>query len=189
MNLTPSVTSLEFSLENWQGFGEVAFFRIQGQLKVSIDFIEIDTEVIAMDHYQWRDSERFKKISYKNWELWEQDVVEIFIQDRSESQDNQASYYEFMVSPNNHSFLLQTIKPRQINWTPMYIELQTQSQVETMKWKSSVKIQNPFNSSKLWGNIHACLGEKRQFYSLFHEDNDKPDFHRPWQFQKLGWLS
>lgn len=182
MNLTPSVTSLEFSLENWQGLGEVAFFSIQGQIKISIDSIEVETEVISHSQYEWKDG-RFDKVSYKNWGLWEQDVVEVFLQDRATG----SSYYEFMVSPKNHSFMLKTITPRQINWSPMSIELQSKTQLSDNKWRSWMKIQNPFKNHLLWGNIHACLGDQRQYYSLFHEACEKPDFHRPYQFQKLGW--
>jgi hypothetical protein len=47
----------------------------------------------------------------------------------------------------------------------------------------------PGNSNKLFGNICACLGRPRSYFSLNNNIENRADFHRPDLFVNLGELA
>lgn len=194
INKTPPINKVsprEFQLSNWQGHGDFARYSIKSQFRLDNSEIHISFEVEKQAEDNWYQEQSYSQEYYKNWGLWQTDVVEFFLQARDEEHQSQLPYIEFLMSPNNHKFALMTLVPRKIAYTPRDIEFSGSTSVSDNKWKSEFIIQNPFEHSQmLWGNFHACLGHKdeRQYYSAFHLENPIPDFHRPEQFQLLGEL-
>lgn len=124
----------------------------------------------------------------KNWELWNWDVVETFIQLRSHPDDLRAPYLELQLSPLNQGLALGIIEPRRKFYTPLKLDFQSTTTVGPTAWESMVKVVLPeeFPDGELWGGLFACLGSgEREFYSLNPNPEARPDFHRPELFQKL----
>lgn len=139
------------------------------------------------DFNEWQTSKKFENDYKKNWGLWDFDVVEIFIQNRKLDDEMYAPYLEFQVSPLNQPFALDIIKPREKYFSPEVIDFETKVDVAINKWKTNIKIKLPFDVISLYGNFHACLGtkEKRQYFSLNPNKEERPDFHLPKNFIKL----
>ena len=132
-------------------------------------------------------SNAFSLDSFKNWGLWETDVVEIFIT-RSEQR---TPYLELQFSPLSQKFALIVETPRQQFSYPEELDVKVKSHVNTKSWDCEIHVpfhQIPGSSQEIYGNFHACLGEsvKRCYYGYQINSEVSPDFHRPDLFKKLG---
>ncbi len=123
----------------------------------------------------------------KNWELWNHDVVEAFLQLRG-PRGAASPYLELQLSPLNQPLALVILKPRIACYTPMALELLHHVQVEGPVWTSTVEVELPreLGEGALHGGLFACLGgEPRSFFSLNPNPEERPDFHRPELFLPL----
>lgn len=192
-NITPSYieTPREFELSHWQGHGELALYQLSCQIRTEIDEIKVLFKVKKTESESWYSSENSSPEYYKNWGLWNTDVVEFFLQGRDQKEQSDLPYIEFLVNPSNDRFALMTLIPRKLTFTPQDLIFTSHHSLNQNSWTTELSIKNPFkHSAMLWGNFHACLGpeNKRQYYSAFHQSHPTPDFHRPDQFQLLGAL-
>lgn len=124
----------------------------------------------------------------KNWELWNWDVVEAFLQLRSSAEDLVAPYLELQVSPLNHALALVIREPRVSFYTPLALELQTHVAADPLGYtmRATVRLPAELQGSQLWGGLFACLGESpREYWALNPNPEARPDFHRPELFQCL----
>jgi hypothetical protein len=93
----------------------------------------------------------------KNWGLWNNDVVEAFLQLRARPDDLRAPYLEVQVSPRNQPFALVVTEPEELTGTLLY------------------------------GGFFACLdADPREFFALAPNPEPAPDFHRPDLFLPLA---
>lgn len=131
---------------------------------------------------QWNRADGFGEDYRKNWELWNHDVVEVFLQNPSTGQ-----YLELQCSVDAKPFALMIDKPRVRYWTPLDLILEVNSSISEAVWESEIKVQLPWQSSQLRGNIFCCLGPKEQrgYFALNTNKEDTPDFHRPELFKEL----
>lgn len=127
----------------------------------------------------------------KNWGLWEFDVVECFIQSRSNSECYNDEYLEFQLSPLGQEFGLKIKKPREVYYTPLDLKVTSQVNSVDSGWEASIEIPfenfNHTEGNQIFGNFHACLGNEndRGYFSLWHNDEKVIDFHRPHDFKRL----
>jgi hypothetical protein len=124
----------------------------------------------------------------KNWGLWNKDVVEAFLQLRSDADDLKAPYLEVQVSPLNQPFALIITEPRKIFYAPKVLDFIHEVNIEQKIWKTSMQLTLPseLKGSDLYGGFFACLDQgPREFYSLEPNPEQNPDFHRPELFYPL----
>lgn len=124
----------------------------------------------------------------KNWELWNWDVVEAFLQLRSAPEDFTAPYLELQVSPLNQALALVIRKPRVSVYTPLALVFK--SHVETdadgYSMRAQVRLPSELQGVELWGGLFACLGQSpREYWALGPNPEANPDFHRPELFERL----
>ncbi len=129
----------------------------------------------------------------KNWQLWESDVLETFLQLRRHEEDVSAPYLELQVSPLNQPLALIIQKPRESFYTPLKLSFQSQcnlSENQTHKeWSLEAQVSLPeeLEGSSLWGGVFACLkGEVREYHALEPWEPAPANFHVPQYFQKLA---
>lgn len=145
-------------------------------------------EVHGPAEQNWHTSEQFGSDVRKNWELWNFDVVEAFLQLRSHDGDVSAPYLEVQISPLKQGLALVILEPRKAFYTPMQMVWHAQNSVSKGHWKTTVELELPqdFSEGDLWGGLFACLGSgERDFYALNPNPEARPDFHRPELFQRL----
>jgi hypothetical protein len=135
----------------------------------------------------WRTSERFGKDPAKNWELWNFDVVEVFLQGRSHAHDMKSPYLELQVSPHNQGFQLQILEPRKIFYTPLKIGWEYKTHLTPQLWETEIKIglSSDFKEKEIFAGFFSCLHEPRSYFSHKPNKEAKPDFHRPELFIPL----
>jgi hypothetical protein len=136
----------------------------------------------------WNTDERFGSDIRKNWELWNFDVVEAFLQLRPTPEAVGAPYLEVQISPLKQGLALVILEPRKAYYTPLSLVWHAQNSVAAGLWKTSVELQLPsdFPEGELWGGLFACLGKgEREFYALNPNLEARPDFHRPELFRPL----
>lgn len=124
----------------------------------------------------------------KNWELWNWDVVEAFLQLRSSAEDFTAPYLELQVSPLNQALALVIREPRVSFYTPLALEFQSHVETDPNGYTMRAKLRLPaeLHGPQLWGGLFACLGESpREYWALKPNPEPTPDFHRPQLFQCL----
>jgi hypothetical protein len=127
----------------------------------------------------------------KNWGLWNKDVVEAFLQLRTDAQDLKAPYLEIQVSPLNQPFALIITEPRKIFHAPKILDFIHEVSVEQKVWNATMKLKLPseLRGSLVYGGFFACLDhEPREFYALEPNPEQQPDFHRPELFFPLNQL-
>jgi len=135
-------------------------------------------------------NEEFKNSPF-NWKLWEWDVVEAFLQLRSDEEDKNAPYLEIQVSPLNQRLLLIITKPRQKFYSPLNFDFESKTTITKGKWETKIEMKLPqehLGSGKLlYGNFFACLGEgqKRRFFAQVINQDKEPNFHIPENFTKI----
>jgi hypothetical protein len=160
----------------------------QHQVHVSWQFLNAHEVCFNFQviHYQANTNANFSQDYKENWGLWDFDVVEVFLK-REDSQ----SYLEVQTSPLNQPFALIIEKPRVSFHKPQTLSLQIKNKIENSTWSAQLIIKKediPGQGNRLFGNCFACLGtkEKREYFALNINQEDKPDYHRPELFQLFG---
>lgn len=124
----------------------------------------------------------------KNWELWNWDVVEAFLQLRSSAEDVFAPYLELQVSPLNQALALVIRKPRVSFYTPLALEFNSHvdTDADGYTMRAQVRLPAELQGAELWGGLFACLGQSpREYWALKSNPEANPDFHRPELFERL----
>jgi hypothetical protein len=163
-------------------------WQVSGSIKQQGRAIEWRMRVENPLRHAWSTHEKFGTDPRKNWELWNFDVVEAFLQPRRHDGDLTAPYLEVQLSPRGMGLGLVILEPRKICYIPYALKFEPWVGLTDTLWESSVKLQLPVELSEgeLWGGIFACLGvEDRGYYSLRPNPEERPDYHRPELFQKL----
>lgn len=134
-------------------------------------------------------SDAFSMAGFDNPGLWDFDVVEVFIQRKSQKNH----YLELQCSPLGQKFALLVKKPRQE--TIKIENLNTQFEVSEIgdgfKIKFTIPASDiPGDGSEIYANFFACLGasNSRSYYGLNINSEKKPDYHRPELFKKIGQI-
>lgn len=120
---------------------------------------------------------RFSKTPFKNWGLWEEDVVELFIRREGES-----SYLEVQANPKGLGFQLQIFEPRKLFYTPIFESISVTSKISSDEWLGKIEIPQeliPGKGESFEGGIYAILGTPREYYALNPNIDLAPDYHRP----------
>jgi hypothetical protein len=162
---------------------------VRVQWSISGSNLSIEFEVKKRTKKPWLVDEAFTSDWSKNWGLWNKDVVEAFIQLRTNPTDFKAPYLELQVSPLNQPFALIISEPRLNFRPPKRLELNTQSEVVGSIWKSQINVLLPdeLSGNHFFGGFFACLGQDpREYYALEPNLEASPDFHRPDLFLALG---
>jgi hypothetical protein len=154
------------------------------------DLVSVSFTVQKRDGSPWKTDPAFSQDWSKNWGLWNNDVVESFLQLRSAPEDLQAPYLEIQVSPLNQPFALIITEPRKTFFAPQILSFTTESEVEGRSWRAklSVKLPGDLKGSSLYGGFFSCLAlsdGSREFYALEPNPEATPDFHRPELFVRL----
>jgi len=168
-------------------------YSVEFEISEKRHYLEIHFSVISHLN-SWNTSELFSHDPRKNWGLWEKDVVEVFWQNRKNSHDHIAPYFEWQSTPNHKNFCLEVTKIRTCYHTPMNCPVQfVPGQTTPTHWHTTIKVPPSFYSQQNhpYLGIFAILGpsRKRQYYSLNAQKMLKPDFHRPEFFLPLSNLS
>jgi hypothetical protein len=124
----------------------------------------------------------------KNWELWNWDVVEAFLQLRTHVEDIKAPYLELQISPRGQMFCLVILRPREAFFTPLNLAINCSTESIDGCLVSTVEVELPEDlvGEELWGGLFSCLGASpREFYALNPNPEERADFHRPELFKRL----
>ena len=165
-----------------------ADWKVSGNVSRAGRLIVWSMQVEAPEGYAWHTDQRFGGDLRKNWELWNFDVVEAFLQLRSHAEDVRAPYLEVQLSPLKQGLALVILEPRKAFYTPLSLDFHATSEIKDNKWQSRVELAMPaeFADGELWGGLFSCLGSgERGYYALNPNPEAKPDFHRPELFKKL----
>lgn len=175
-----------------------AFLKKHGEgvaghgLKVEWDFQKDEVLITFNVHKRtsrpWETDKVFTSDWGKNWGLWNKDVVEVFLQLRSDEADVKAPYLELQVSPLNQPFALIIFEPRKIFSAPKILDFNHDSKVDGRVWVARIKVKLPseLKGKHLYGGFFACLDHApREFYALEPNPEPAPDFHRPEFFLPL----
>lgn len=176
-------------------------FMASFSIEENITNYHLNFAITSTTETSWNISHNWHYQPWKNWSLWEKDVVEIFWQPRKHKDDFEAPYFEWQLSPNNYAFCLNIISPRQNYFTPLECPLKYKNHVainqktKHLEWHCTFIVpknitdstQNPFIAI----GAFAILGKNgnRCFYSLVNEKVQKADFHIPHNFFLLSELT
>lgn len=152
--------------------------------------VTINFTVKKRDGSEWFADPNMSHDWAKNWGLWNNDVVEGFLQLRKDPNDLTAPYLEIQVSPLNQPFALIITEPRKTFFPPEKLNFTTECQGEDRTWTGKMTVELPENlqGEILFGGFFACLGptgDTREFYALNPNPEKNPDFHRPELFVNL----
>ncbi len=159
-------------------FSKAKKHNVQVVSTLKKDALEVSFEVENLNK-TWNTSNKFDHLPMRNWGLWDNDVVELFLQPRSSINDVNAPYFEFQVSPLNQRFQLVIFEPRKVFFTPMIEFFASISVLEKNKWKITFVVPKFWTEKYLYMGMFACLGKDREFFSANLNPESKPDFHRP----------
>lgn len=124
---------------------------------------------------------------FKNWGLWNFDVVEFFLT----FSDNSNEYLELQISPLNQLFALEISTPRRDFSYPNNFDIDSGVFIDGNNWHGRLSVPIdliPGNSNKLRGNITSILGRPRNHFALNINKDNRADFHRPDLFLNIGEL-
>lgn len=157
-------------------------YQVSFELSTTDDFIDIQFQVLSKKEPYI--SNEFKDNSFDNWGLWDFDVVEVFLT------YNKKEYIELQVSPLNQNFALKIIEPREIYNRPDDLEFKSDVVSNCYNWNTKLRINKSLipgheTDHKIFGNLHAILGQDREHYSYNVNTESKPDFHRIDLFKEL----
>lgn len=154
-------------------------------LESSIEFtFEVLSGVLSEDKFYTSDV--FGIDHKRNTNLWDFDVVEIFIHRGGQS------YLELQVSPLGQPFSYIIKKPRVECKIPEVFPASFTTSIQgNQRNKLICKLEIPFanipgHSDTLKGGCFACLGKMTEYYSLNPNIEDTPDYHRPDLFIDFG---
>lgn len=163
-------------------------FRVEGELQRQGARVRWNLRVQAPANHVWRTGAQFGNDPRKNWELWNFDVVESFLQLRAHPDDTSAPYLELQVSPLGQPLCLIIQRPRVSFYTPLGLSFRPEVRLAPGLWETQVDVELPasFPAGELYGGLFACLGENpRSFHALNPNPEERPDFHRPELFRRL----
>ena len=166
-------------------------YSVEGELSLRGRDIFWSMKCVSQNE-KWQMETSFSEDYRKNWQLWNFDVLETFLQLRSHPEDFFAPYLELQISPLNQPLALIIIKPRESFFTPLNLVFSSQvtlSKGESSQvWKLEAKIVLPdeIQGHQLWGGMFACLGQgEREFHAPSPWGPLPADFHQPKYFQQL----
>ncbi|MGE3610183.1 MAG: hypothetical protein AB7I27_11390 [Bacteriovoracaceae bacterium] len=136
----------------------------------------------------WTCDSSFSQDWSKNWGLWNHDVVEAFLQLRTQEGQLNAPYLEIQVSPLNQPFALIITEPRKTFFAPSQLDFKSSVTLDHLHWESHIELTLPddIQGEKLFGGFFSCLGsDPREYFALMPNPEANPDFHRPELFQSL----
>lgn len=136
----------------------------------------------------WHVNPKFGEDPRKNWELWNWDVVEAFLQLRSHPEDIKAPYLELQISPRGQLLCLVILRPREAFYTPLKFQCTSSIRALEDGLETLVEVELPeeFVGDELWGGLFSCLGvSPREYYASNPNPEERPDFHRPELFLRL----
>ncbi len=170
-----------------------AHHSIKVEWKCEDDLVVMIFSLQKRDASIWKSDPAFSDDWSKNWGLWNNDVVEAFLQLRSTPEDLKAPYLEVQVSPLNQPFALIITEPRKTFFPPANLSFTTVSHAEGRTWKASLTVKLPpdLQGATLYGGFFSCLSltdGRREFYALEPNPETSPDFHRPELFVNLQGL-
>lgn len=134
-------------------------------------------------------SDDFSQTSYENWNLWNHDVVELFIT----GSKNITPYLEFQLSPKEQIFAQIIEVPREKFYYPKSFEAQTKVELKEDGWAFEAKISLkyiPNLDKEIFANVTACLGpqDAREYLGIQINDDEAPDYHKKELFKKVATL-
>lgn len=150
--------------------------------------LNLDFQVQKRSSAPWLSNPALGADWAQNWGLWNHDVVEAFLQLRSDAQDVNAPYLEIQVSPLNQPFALVIVEPRKKFHAPASLMFETSAVVEGRGWSGSMKVTLPaeLSGEYLYGGFFSCLSnDPREYFALMPNPEAAPDFHRPELFISL----
>lgn len=151
--------------------------------------VVMDFTVTKRSSTPWVTDTSFGQDWNHNWELWNKDVVEAFLQLRRDPTDLRAPYLEVQVSPLGQPFALLIVEPRKVFHPPgSDFTMTTSVNLEPKTWTARMEVTLPseLRGDYLYGGFFSCLMEgNREYYALEPNPEDKPDFHRPDLFLPL----
>ena len=136
----------------------------------------------------WHVNPQFGEDPRKNWELWNWDVVEAFLQLRTHAADTKAPYLELQISPRGQALCLVILRPREAFYTPLERPIKCSVELFEGGLATQVEVELPADlvGEELWGGLFSCLGKApREYYALNPNPEERPDFHRPELFLRL----
>lgn len=128
-------------------------------------------------------SNHFSNKAYRNWGLWNFDVVEFFFRPIGTKNE----YLELQVSPLNQQFQLCIVEPRNIFYTPLDLNFDSHVNKSDDQISIDLVIPNTWNTLDFEGNFFAILGSDatRSYLAANVDTSVAPNFHRPDLFRKL----
>jgi hypothetical protein len=132
----------------------------------------------------WNVNSNFSYDYRKNWELWNWDVLEAFVQLRRNASDFEAPYLELQISPENKAFSLIILKPRVSFYTPLDLKIHSEVSLSGNLWSMNCEVELPdvLRGHELFAGLFACLGAHRVYYAPTKWPNAPLDFHQPQHF-------
>lgn len=118
----------------------------------------------------------------KNWELWNFDVCEVFLQLRQHPQEIAAPYIELQISRLGQPLAIVIQKPRVSCYIPLGLELKLTTERTLKGWRHHCELLWPGEvTGELYFGAFACLGEgaARGYFSHAPNLEANADFHRP----------
>lgn len=166
----------------------VANHRIKVSGKRNGNSFRLAFEVQKRNQDLWHTDDAFTADYKSNWGLWNKDVVEAFLQLRSDVDDLKAPYLEVQVSPLNQPFALIITEPRKTFFAPDNLDIKTESKIDGKIWTGSIEVTFPkeIKGEYLFGGFFSCLQiEPREYFAILPNPEERPDFHRPEFFVPL----
>ena len=159
-------------------------YRVEASHGYVGKYFHVNFKVTASSLYT---DEKFEVGSFKNWGLWEYDVVEVFLR-RGKSEGD---YLELQASPFKQFFALRVIEPRKVTQEPEHLKSKINTKITSDGFEAEFQIELddlPGEGDVIIGNLFACLGtpDKRKYFAINPNLETVPDFHRPDLFIKLG---
>jgi hypothetical protein len=164
---------------------------VQAEWKLSpTSWLEVTFAVALPPGGTWHSSPAFSATDYaRNWDLWDYDVVELFVQVRAQADSLAGPYYELQLSPLGQPFALRIEEPRRRYGPPPALAYTHETHCHATHWHARLALQVPGYQpgASLFGNLAACLGpaDQRAYFALAPSTSAAPDFHRPHEFIRL----
>lgn len=136
----------------------------------------------------WQSDANFSQDYSKNWGLWNKDVIEAFLQLRSDENDLSAPYLEIQVSPLNQPFALIIKEPRKTYYAPDNLPFKTEVTLTDKLWSGKMEVTLPedLQGDHLYGGFFSMIAiDPKEYYALNPNPEENPDFHRPELFLRL----
>jgi hypothetical protein len=167
-------------------------FSVTAQIRLVGRIVYWNMQCTGPKDLPWHTQAHLGEDYRKNWQLWESDVLETFLQLRAHDEDVAAPYLELQVSPLNQPLALVIRKPRESFYTPLKLSFHSHCQLsETVTQKqwgleAQVSLPEELQGGSLWGGVFACLqAQEREYHALAPWAPAPANFHLPQYFQRL----